>query len=752
MSASSRNNVVRSTYDSPYPSAQTTRAANLEINVAHVVEALRRRWLLPLFGCLAGLVIGAVFVALLPAYYKSSARIVLDKSTSRYLQANQISDEPVFNEMEIGSQVHVLSSESTVLPVIRAMNLARDAEFVGGLQTLHVEDKWGLGRLLGWESESAAQRAGSLERAAVEAFLKRLTVEREDVANVINVTFASRDSQKAANIVNALADSYLAGVANARRESNRIAAQFLRDRLASVKRELDAAEQAVREYKSAHNISSSASGTLYSAQMSNLNSRLLDARIAMVESGARPGKGEGPGSEAKRHAAVPDNDVIIRLRSQYLSLAVAASEIESRVGAEHGAVIRIRARMETVNAAIREERERIARSNPADQELARARYAELASTLAELNGEAAAVGQAEVVLRELESAAEALRSSYNGTLQKYTEVNKAQSQTASMQEARIITRAAPPLHRDLKKPLGALGGSIALGLLLGVGAALAKELAGNAFRTPGQVRDAIGVYCGIMPRVEASRGQIALPGQEAPRGEGGGMEEYVLDAPFSRFAESVRGIKVLVDAAHDANGDKVFCVMSSVANEGKTTVLTNLAAFMSASSAARLLVIDCDLHQRRLSKRLAPDASEGLIEALADPSRLGSLVCKRERSGLDVLPCALSTRIPNATELLGSAQMQELLDVAREAYDFVIIEVPPAMSVVDVKVIERFVDRFIFVVEWGKTNRRAVEETLAEMEAIRDRLMCVVLNKADPAALRRIEAYKGARFGDYYVG
>jgi len=228
------------------------------------------------------------------------------------------------------------------------------------------------------------------------------------------------------------------------------------------------------------------------------------------------------------------------------------------------------------------------------------------------------------------------------------------------------------------------------------------------------------------------------------------LEEYVLEAPYSRFAETVRNIKVLVDGAHRANGDRVFCVVSSVANEGKTMILTNLAALMAVSSRVRLLVIDCDLHRRRLTSQLAPDAREGLIEVLEDSSRLSSLVCKRERSGLDFLPCALSTRHPNAAELLGSRQMEKLLDAAREAYEFVIIEVPPIMSVVDIKMIERFIDRFIFVVEWGKTTRRAVQEALSEVEMIRDRLICVVLNKADPAALRSIEGYKGAMFGTYY--
>jgi succinoglycan biosynthesis transport protein ExoP len=149
---------------------------------------------------------------------------------------------------------------------------------------------------------------------------------------------------------------------------------------------------------------------------------------------------------------------------------------------------------------------------------------------------------------------------------------------------------------------------------------------------------------------------------------------------------------------------------------------------------------------------LAPGADEGLIEALRDPSRLAELVCKRDRSGFDILPCALAARIPNAAELLGSPQMEKLLDTARASYDFILIEVPPVMSVVDIKTVERFIDRFIFVVEWGRTSRRLFQEALSEVAIIRDRLLCVVLNKADPAALRSIEAYKGARFGDYYQG
>jgi succinoglycan biosynthesis transport protein ExoP len=74
------------------------------------------------------------------------------------------------------------------------------------------------------------------------------------------------------------------------------------------------------------------------------------------------------------------------------------------------------------------------------------------------------------------------------------------------------------------------------------------------------------------------------------------------------------------------------------------------------------------------------------------------------------------------------------------------------MSVVDIKTIERLIDGFVFVVEWGSTKRSLLQEALSETEMIHDRLMCMVLNKADPRELRSLEAYKGNRFKDYYVG
>ena len=79
--------------------------------------------------------------------------------------------------------------------------------------------------------------------------------------------------------------------------------------------------------------------------------------------------------------------------------------------------------------------------------------------------------------------------------------------------------------------------------------------------------------------------------------------------------------------------------------------------------------------------------------------------------------------------------MEQLVDTARDAYDLVIIEAPPMAAVVDYKMIARHCDRFLFVVEWGKTSQRMVIECLNDASALLGRIVCIVLNKADPSAL-----------------
>ncbi len=736
--------MLTSDYD-PSLDADTWRG-NSAITIADIILILRRGWRLPLMGCLLGLAVAALYLLSVPKLYMSTARILTDRSVNRFLEANKVLDEPAFDDAETGSQIYVLSSESIILPIVRSMNLSHDKEFVGNILDRSTET-WGLSKLknivkqfAGLEGELPIDPEAARERIAVETFLKRLSVDREG-PGVIAVTFASDDLKKAAYIVNTIVDSYLATTSDAKSSSTKMASQLLQDRLIELQQAVVGADKALQEFKLANNLVSKSAGSLPTEQIAALTAKLTASRMQVAEAKARLDRVQGPTSSEEEPGLIfPDNPVIVALRSKYLDLSRRAAELATRVGPDHFAVVKLHKDMDDARAAIRYEERRL---GEVSYQTAQSENTELVALISQLSQQARTESQAQVTLSQLEGAAESLRDQYKSVLEKF---NALKTQPLNpIQDAHVITRASPQLHKSTKKPLAVLGGGIVIGLLFGAGGAIGKELAAGVFRTPEQVKKATGLSCFCVPIIEVSALQ---PGSMQASTDLVVLEEFVLDAPYSRFTESFRNIKASLEIARRTRGDKVIGIVSSAAKNGKSTIATNLATLTATS--ARTLLIDGDLHRRQLTARLEPDSRAGLIEVLNDTSKLPKLVIKRPRSGLDFLPCVLSKRIPNAAELLGSPQMERLLVAARESYDHIIIECPPILSVVDAKMMERFLDRFVFVIEWGQTKRRVVQEALDEIDITGERTLCFVLNKIDPSALQSIEAYKGPYYGAYY--
>ena len=154
-----------------------------------------------------------------------------------------------------------------------------------------------------------------------------------------------------------------------------------------------------------------------------------------------------------------NNSDLVRLRAQYRELVGegdrfgVARRPEARRRREASKADRCRPQ-----AAIHAEEKRIADVYVNEYQVAKARETELAATVAQLAGESGVSNQAQITMRELESSAETLRNLYNSFLQKFKEVNTVQTETMPVQNARIITRAAPPLYKSSKEAAGDSGG------------------------------------------------------------------------------------------------------------------------------------------------------------------------------------------------------------------------------------------------------------------------------------------------------
>lgn len=713
-------------------------------DIADLVGIARRGWFFIVAGGIVGLLVGYAVLSNLAPVYKASSRIAFERTLSRYLQSNKITNEPLIEDADTFAQIYVISSESILLPVVKALSLTNDPEFVGERSTE------GLGTGIRGLFRSAAHAVGlpeekpqeipskeTLEKLAVDRVLRNLSATREDVASVISVAFSSKDPVKASTIANAIVDTYLDASVAGKVKSTKMAGKVVQERVDELKRLAGDAERALLEYKIANNLAGNSRNSPAAEQLATLQSHLTSARVAMAEAKARMERVTSAGSE---NSFVVDDGLITRLRSQLSDLSVRANDFENRVGKDHVATVKVRNQMKELREAIANEQQRISGSFSKDYELARARYDEISAAMTRLMSEEGASSDTQAKIRELESAADTLRGHYNRAVQQLGEMSTVEAQPSIAPDAIVLMRASPPTQSEAsKKRVLILAGGTFLGLLLGGCFVLLRDFPFGVFRTAQQVTDVTGLPCAVLPAIESAEEQAAVR-----------TGEFAINAPYSRFVETLRSIWALINIAQQKSDAKVICVISSIPGEGKTTVAINLAAHFARHSTTRVLLIDSDLHRPSLTERVAPDAKVGLKEALAEPKDLSKFVMRKERLNLDVLPCPISDRVHNAAELLGATEMKQLIDTAREAYDLVIIEVPPMAAVVDYKMIARHCDRFVFVVEWGKTSQRMVLECLNDASAFLERIVCIVLNKVDPSSLRSIERYKGERFHDYY--
>ena len=715
--------------------------------IADLLGIARRGWLFIVAGTAFGVICALMILSTIPPSYKASSRIVFERTLPRYLQTNKVTNEPIIDDYDALGQTYVISSESILLQVVRSLSLASDPDFVGEKndETLGSRVR-GLFRdtaqALGFpenkgEDQSAARRKDP-EKIALDRVIRNLTVSREDVASVITIAFSWKDPVKAAAIVNAIVDSYIdASIANKTKSTN-VAGKVVQERVEDLKQQAKDAERALLEYKIANNLVGTTKSTLSGDQLATLQTHLASASVAMAEARARM---ERIASDPDASALfAPDNDLIKKLRAELRDLSVRANDIESLVGKDHLAVVKLRRRMEEVREAIASEQRHIAASFAKDYELARAQHDELSATISRVMGEEGGNTEIQARMRELESSADTLRRLYDRVLQQFSEMSRVETQPSITPDARVLNRAAPPLQTESsKKRLLILAGGSVMGLLLGGAILLIRTFPFGVFRTSQQVTYATGLPCTVLPKIVDAKERASLM-----------AGEYALEAPYSRFAQTLRGTGAMIGIAQRDSGAKVVCVVSSNPGEGKTTVAINLAAHFGRHATTRVLLIDADFYRQSLTKIVAPDARVGLREALAEPTALAKLVVRKEPLNLDALPCPVPDGIPDSAELLGIVEMERLIEVAREAYDLVIIEAPPMAAIVDYKIISRHCDGFLFVVEWGKTSQRIVLECLNDASALLDRVVCIVLNKVDPSALRSIEHYKGERFHDYY--
>ena len=716
------------------------------------LNIVRRQFptIIAILTCAAAL--GLIYLVTATPKFTATSRMMID---TRKVQLFQQQQQSTFGDIAIDpsaivTQVEILKSENISLAVIKDLGLTDDPEFAGS----------GGGLMEALFSLFFADKVKSefeLTRGTLGRFQRELDVKRVGLTYVMDISFTSESAEKAARIANAIADAYIVDQLDAKYQATKRTSVWLQDRITELRTQATAAQVAVVAFKEKHNIVATGKGIMSEQQLAEVNSQLIMARAATAETKARFDRINDIMKQEIPDASVADalkNETIIKLRGQYVDIAARAAEWTPRYGPNHLAVIRLRSQMQEIRRNITDELSRIQQAYKSDYDIAQTRQESLKSSLANLVSETQLTNQAQVQLRELESNAQTSQAMYDNFLQAYMQAT--QQQSFPFTEARLITPASRPLSKSKPKSLLVLGGAFAGGLIFAFGVALIRELSDKVFRTSKQVEEILRTHClAVLPIVKATAAKNATNGnpKSVERGDRTILRNeklfwHVVDSPFSRFAEAVRSLKVAVDLS-GAKECKIIGITSSLPNEGKSTVSANLAELI-AHAGGRVLLMDLDLRNPSLSGILAPKG-RGLIDVIVGKMTLQDAVWRDRSTNLEFLPSGATARMLHTSEILASAPMKRLFASLRSTYDYVIVDLPPLAPVVDVRATTNNIDSYVYVIEWGRTKIDVVEHHLSVAAGVYDRLLGVILNKADTNVMGRYEGFHGNYYNRYYA-
>ncbi len=717
----------------------------------HIRDFLGREW--RLIGLVTGLsiVVGATIVALTPSRYTAQTDMIIDTKKVTWTQSEMASENRLVEDASVESEIETTKSEKVAAAVIHRLHLDEDPEFLGADQglTRRVLSLFKFGTRLEQPRSNDEVLRGVLDRVR-----DNLRVSRVGRSYIEQIAYTSLDPKKAATIANAFADAYVEDQLQAKFEATRRASVWLEQRIGELRQQASDAYRAVQDFKSENSIIIGVDGKLASeVELDQLGIALAKARADTSQARAKLDRISRVLEQRsdKESLSIPDpvvtdalsNPVITKLRQQFLDDQNKESEWSTRYGADHTAARNLRAEMAALQRAIWDEISRIAESYKSELQIAKSQEESIDKRMVEVFQKSATMRQSQVRLRELETAANTYRGIYETFLSRFTQ--SVQQQSFPSTEARIVTVASPPSSRSSPK----LGLTLALaaisGLGLGVMLAFAREQMNRQIHTRAELEKLLGTSCLAVLPAFAQKKPVLRKLRGATR-ESSAFRQISEVAPFSATAEALRYIKVAIDL--HPTGGKIIAIVSALPGEGKTTVAAGFAAFM-AKSGARTLLIDADLRNPTLTRSLGYNNAPGLLNLVADKAELEDLVITDSTYKFDFLPSSTRSKPTNSSDVLNSPAMKEMLRAAKSNYDYVLVDLPPILPVVDVKAAAHLFEAFVLVVEWGSTSTDEIFKAANASPIVSERLLGAVLNKANEAVMRRFEGYSDRGYAYY---
>jgi polysaccharide biosynthesis transport protein len=632
------------------PITEPSTPAEAPFGVADFLRVLGERKVLIRNVTLAVMALTTLVVMCLPTLYSTTAVVMLDQRKNNVADFSSVLSALPTDPSSVQNQIQVLSSRDLALKVIAKLKLYADPEFNPAL------GKGGISlNPLHYLKPAAA--AGDVKDAIVNNFLSRLDVSALGLSTSIDVSFTSRDPQKAALIANALAQSYTQDQVSVKIDAARQAALWLSDRMHQLAQEVQQQESAVEEYKAKFNLVESAQGnSLVDQQLMAINTQLVQAQSDLAEKKASYERVAALAKTGNAADVTPvvNSKMIGDLRTQEAALVRQEADFASRYGPNHPKMVGIRNEKRDLENKIAREVASVAGSMQSDLEVARAHVGSIEASLARVERQARGDNMARIKLNALEANLASTRTIYESFVGRLRAVQD--QDNIQIPEARVISTAPVPAAPSSPHRTLFIAASLPAGLFLGVLLALLAERfqapvpRPDVRAEPASVRQPAATFAPVLPPVLAE-----LPSSTDMR-----LADWVADNPASPYGKSLTA--VLRALYPSRSGLARIVALTSFAADLNQPVIALGLARLASRYGLRTILIDGN------SGRLAP--AGGGLAALLNGAPLAGILVKDQRSNVFLMPSQPSAwAFPHTAEVFGQL---------RQSCDLILVDAAPA--------------------------------------------------------------------------
>jgi capsular exopolysaccharide synthesis family protein len=657
--------------------------------------------------------------------YEGRVQLLIESDNPNVVNFKEVIDEAQSRQDYYQTQYKLLQSRSLAKQTIETLGLWNNEELSPPAAKTH----FSIGNtvrasaavivgLFGHkvEREAPAPKETEKQVKAIDAFLDRLTVTPVRNSRLVEVSYRSKDPEIASKVANGIATTYIEQNLDFRYTASRDASEWLNQQLEEQRRQVEAAEAALQQYREQNDaLSVEDRQNIVVQKLADLNSAVTKAKTdrLLKESMYRQLAAiEHDAAALDTFPAILANQFIQQQKAELASLQRQRAQLGEKLGERHPEMLRIQSAIQASQMKLDGEIAKVVQSVRTEYQAARAQEQSLTAALESQKGEALSMNRKAIDYNVLERDVHSSKEIYQSLLQRAKETGVSGALKTSniriVDAADVSTTPVSP-RRMINLLIGLFGG-----LFCGIAVAFFFEYMDNRIKTPEELESLLGLpSMALIPK---------LTGEHALK------DPLINNGVPANFAEAFRGLRTNVLFSFAEDGARSVVVTSTGPGEGKTTVACNLALGM-AMAGQRVLLIDADMRRPRVHEALHMQREPGLSNLLVGAAKANDVMRKTSVPNFYVLPAG--TTPPNPAELLGSKRFADLLASLREHFDLVVIDTPPVMAVTDAAVIGYRASGVLFVAAADATSRHAAQTALDQLEHARVRFIGAVLNRVD---------------------